>query len=344
MKIIFDAFGGDNAPKEILEGASLAVKELGVQLIAVGDEAQIRACAARNNIRLEGIEIRHAPDVMDMHDASTDVIKKRPDTSMAVGLRMLADGEGDAFVSAGPTGALLVGATLLVRRLPGVKRPALGTVIPGAPKPYLLCDCGANADCRPEMLVQFAMMGAAYAEKVMGVAWPTVGLINNGAEDSKGDELRLRAHALLKDSGVNFAGNVEARELNAGAVDVAVCDGFTGNVVLKLTEGVAGMMNQKLKDVFLSGAAGKLAYLLVKPGLKAFKADLDYTEYGGAPILGVSAPVIKAHGSSNAKAFKNAIRQAKACVENDMVGAMRAAMAAAKEKAASAGDSGEAAQ
>ena len=333
MKIIVDAFGGDNAPKAVLEGASLAVKELGVEIIAVGDEEAINACAAENDIRMEGITVRHAPDVLTMHDNPTDVLKKKPDSSLAVGLRMLREGEGDAFVSAGSTGALLVGATLLVKRLPGIKRPALATVIPGAEHPYLLCDCGANADCRPEMLVQFARMGAAYAEKVMGVAYPAVGLINNGTEESKGGELQLAAHGLLKESGLHFIGNVEARELNAGACDVAVCDGFTGNVVLKLTEGVAKLMSGKIKKVFAGSFAGKLAYLLTRPAIKEFRASMDYTEYGGAPILGVCAPVIKAHGSSNAKAIKNAVRQAKACVENDVVGAIRSASKTAEEEA-----------
>ncbi len=327
MKIIIDAFGGDNAPKEILLGAHQAVKELGVEIIAVGNETTIRTVAENEGISLRGITIHHASDVLTMHDEPTDVLKKKPDSSLAVGLKLLREGAGDAFVSAGSTGALLVGATLLVRRVPGIKRPALATVIPGDPRPYLLCDCGANADCRPEMLVQFATMGAAYMEKVMGVAKPTVGLVNNGTEESKGGELQLAAHALLKESGLNFIGNVEARELNAGAADVAVCDGFTGNVVLKLTEGVAGLMNKKIKAVFKSGLAGNIAYLLTKPELKKFKASMDYTEHGGAPILGVAAPVIKAHGSSNAKAFKNAIRQAKACVENDVTGAIRAAAA-----------------
>ncbi len=333
MKIIVDIFGGDNAPKAILEGASLAVKELSVEIIAVGDQEKIRACAAENDIRMEGITVHHAPDVLTMHDNPTDVLKKKPDSSLAVGLKLLREGVGDAFVSAGSTGALLVGATLIVKRLPGIKRPALATVIPGIEHPYLLCDCGANADCRPEMLVQFANMGAAYAEKVMGVPYPAVGLINNGTEESKGGELQLTAHALLKNSGLQFVGNVEARELNAGACDVAVCDGFTGNIVLKLTEGVAKLMNQKIKGVFLKNLAGKLAYLLTKPALKEFKASMDYTEYGGAPILGVSAPVIKAHGSSNAKAVKNAIRQAKACVENGVVDAIRTAAAKESGKA-----------
>lgn len=331
MKIILDAFGGDNAPKEVLLGAALAVRELGVEIIAVGDEQQIRACAEQNAVPMQGITIRHAPDVLTMHDAPTDVLKKKADSSMAVGLKMLQAGEGDAFVSAGSTGALLVGATLLVKRLPGVKRPALATVIPGDPRPYLLCDCGSNADCRPEMLAQFGVMGAAYAEKVLGASNPTVCLINNGTEESKGGELQLAAYALLRDSGLNFVGNVEARELNAGAADVAVADGFTGNVVLKLTEGVARLMNKKLKKVFAGSLGGKLAYLLVRPGLKEFKASMDYTEFGGAPILGVCAPVIKAHGSSNAKAFKNAIRQAKSCVENDVTGTIRAAVSARRE-------------
>ena len=328
MKIIVDMFGGDNAPKEALLGAAAAVKELGVEIIAVGDAEKVRACAAENGVSLDGITLHHAADVLTMHDEPTDVLKKKPDSSMAVGLKMLHAGEGDAFVSAGSTGALLVGATLLVKRLPGIRRPALATVVPGRPRPYLLCDCGANADCRPEMLVQFAHMGSAYMEKVMGVQDPTVGLINNGTEESKGGQLQLEAYQLLGKSGVHFIGNVEARELNAGAADVAVCDGFTGNVVLKLTEGVAKMMSGMLKGVFLKNLGGKLAYLLTRSGMHEFKASMDYTEYGGAPILGVSAPVIKAHGSSNAKAFKNAIRQAKLCVENDVVGSIRSALAA----------------
>ena len=335
MKIIVDMFGGDNAPKEALLGAAAAVKELGVEIIAVGDEEKVRACAAENGVSLDGITLHHASDVLSMHDEPTDVLKKRPDSSMAVGLKMLHAGEGDAFVSAGSTGALLVGATLLVKRLPGIRRPALATVVPGRPKPYLLCDCGANADCRPEMLVQFAHMGSAYMEKVMGVQDPTVGLINNGTEESKGGQLQLEAYQLLSKSDVHFIGNVEARELNAGAADVAVCDGFTGNVVLKLTEGVAKMMSGMLKGVFLKNLGGKLAYLLTRSGMHEFKASMDYTEYGGAPILGVTAPVIKAHGSSNAKAFKNAVRQAKLCVENDVVGSIRSALAtqAGKESA-----------
>ncbi len=332
MKIIVDAFGGDHAPLAVLQGAAEAVQQLNVEIIAVGDEEKIRACAEENGISLKNIAVRHAGDVLSMHDDPTDVLKKKPDSSMAVGLKMLKNGEGDAFVSAGSTGALLVGATLLVKRLSGIRRPALATVIPGLNRPYLLCDCGANADCRPEMLVQFARMGTAYAQVALGVDNPTVALVNNGSEESKGGQLQLAAYQLLAQSGLNFIGNIEARELNAGAADVAVCDGFTGNIILKLTEGVAKMMSSKIKGVFLSGLGGKLAYLLTRNQMYAFKASMDYTEYGGAPILGVTSPVIKAHGSSNAKAFKNAIRQAAACVQGQLPQRIAESMATAQEE------------
>lgn len=329
MNIIIDAMGGDNAPKEILLGAAAAVREYGVQITAVGRRRDIEACARENGIDMAGITVADASETIEMCDEPTAAIRGKKDSSMVVGLRMLAAGEGDAFVSAGSTGALLAGATLIVKRLRGVKRPAIGTVIPGAKQPYLLLDSGANVECRPEMLSAFATMGSVYMEKVMGRANPSVGLVNNGAEETKGTPAYVEAHRLLKyNKNIRFAGNVEPKDVPQGNVDVVVCDGFTGNVILKLTEGVAKMLVGEIKNVFMADLKSKLAYLMVKGGMKDFKKKLDADEYGGALMMGVTKPVIKAHGSSNAKAFKNAVRQAKLCVESGAVESMREKLAA----------------
>lgn len=332
MKIIIDAMGGDNAPAEILKGAAEAVKEYGVSITAVGDEAKINAAAKEYNIDMNGIDIVHTTEEISMCDEPTSAIRNKKDSSMVVGMRLLAQGEGDAFVSAGSTGALLAGATLIVKRISGVKRPAIGTVIPGANNPYLLLDSGANVECRAEMLNAFAVMGSVYMEKVMGRKQPKVALVNNGSEETKGTALYKEAHLLLKNnSAIHFTGNIEPKDVPAGDVDVVVCDGFTGNVILKLTEGLAKMLVGQIKDVFYKNIISKLAYLMVKGGMKDFKKKLDADEYGGALMLGVRKPVIKAHGSSKAKAFKNAIRQAKNCVEGDFIGAMSETLASQKE-------------
>lgn len=310
MRIAIDAFGGDNAPLEILKGAVLA-KQYGEQLVLVGSEQEIRNCAQENGVDLSGIEIMDAKTVMDMHDEAKAVLKAKADSSMSVGLRAVAAGEADAFVTAGPTGAALMGATMIVKRIKGVKRPALCVVIPSAKKPYLLIDCGANAECRPEMLNQFAVMGSVYMEKVMGYENPRVGLANNGAEDSKGTELQVEAYKLLKaNDQINFIGNAEGRDVPSGDYDVIVADGFTGNIILKLTEGLASALMSMLKEVFYQSTLSKLAAAVLKPGLRGFKNKMDYTKYGGAPIIGLQKPVVKAHGSSNAEAIKNAVRQA----------------------------------
>ncbi len=324
MKIIIDAMGGDNAPLAPLAGAAQAVAEYGVGIIAVGDEAVLQKTARENGISLAGIALHHAPDVIGMDEDATDVLRKKPNSSMAVALKLLREGTGDAVVSAGSTGALLVGATLIAGRIKGVKRAALATVMPGAKKPWILLDAGANTECRPEQLVQFAGMGSAYMEKVMGVPRPAVALANNGAEETKGTQLQLDTYPLLKTSGLNFTGNIEARDIPLGAADVVVCDGFTGNIILKLTEGVAKMMTGMMKDMITKSAKTKVAGLLLKSGMGAFKKRLDYTEYGGAPFLGIQKPVIKAHGSSGAYAIKNAVRQAKICAESNVCGAIAA--------------------
>lgn len=332
MKIIIDAMGGDNAPKEILMGAAAAVQEYGVEIIAVGHKEKIDACAREHGISMQGITVVHAADEILMCDEPTAAIRGKKDSSMVVGMRMLAEGGGDAFVSAGSTGALLAGATLLVKRLKGVKRPAIATIIPGGKQPFVLLDSGANVECRPEMLSAFATMGSLYAEKVLGRKNPSVGLVNNGSEETKGTPDYVAAHALLKQNkNIRFVGNIEPKDIPQGEVDVVVCDGFVGNVVLKLTEGVAKMLVTEIKKVFLSGILSKLAYVLVKGNMKDFKKKLDADEHGGALMMGVCAPVIKAHGSSNAKAFKNAIRQAKGCVDGGVVEAMREKLAAVEE-------------
>ena len=329
MKILIDAMGGDNAPLCVLQGAAQAAAEFGqgMDLVLLGDEAALKACAAQNHIDLAPFTIVPCSEVVDMHDDPVKAARHKPDSSLVKGLTMLKNGEGDAFVSAGSTGALHVGTSLIVRTLKGVKRPALATPMPGAKQNFLLLDCGANAECRPEMLNAFGTMGSVYAQKVMGRAHPQVALVNNGAEDTKGTPIYREAHQLLKANPcIRFAGNIEPRYIMDGDIDVVVCDGFVGNVVLKLTEGVAKTLLGMLKGVFLKNLVTKLCYLGVKGALGELKRMMDSEEVGGAPLLGAAKPVIKAHGSSKAKGIKNAIRQAKTCVQNDLCGTMQTAL------------------
>ncbi len=335
MKIIVDAFGGDNAPLEVIKGAAEAVAKLDVEVVLTGNEKIIKDVAAENGISLEKISIIHTESVIDIHEEPTEVIKGKADCSMAVGLKALAEGQGDAFVSAGSTGALVVGATFIAKRIKGVKRAALAPIMPTAAGHMILVDGGANVDCRPEMLVQFGIMGSCYMNKVMGVNSPKVGLVNVGAEDTKGREIELDAYKQFKDAPVNFYGNLEAREIPFGACEVVVSDGFTGNVVLKLYEGMGSYFSKTLKDMLMTTIRGKIAALLIYKKIKAFRSKMDYKEVGGAVLLGISKPVIKAHGSSDAKAFYNAIRQAKNCVEGKVVEEITASLAElnAKKKA-----------
>ena len=319
MNILIDAFGGDNAPLEVIRGGARAVQELGVTVTLVGDEQKIRACAEKNRLPLDGMEILHAPAVFDIHEEPTSLLKQHADTSIAVGMQALHDGKGDAFVCAGSTGALLVGATFLVKRIAGIKRAAVAPVLPTETTPFLLIDGGANNDCRPEMLVQFAIMGSAYMQNVMHVDKPRVALLNVGAEETKGRDLELESYVQRAQAPVNFIGNIEARELPAGAADVVVTDGFTGNVALKLYEGMGKFMAHQMKGNLFAGVAGKLAALLILPKIKALTKKMDYKAVGGAVMLGVQKPVIKAHGSSDGTAFFNAIRQAKDCVAGNVV-------------------------
>lgn len=321
MKILLDMMGGDNAPLAPLAGAAQAVKEYGVEIVGLGDEALLRKTAQENSIPLDGISFVHCTETIEMCDEPSRAVRRKKDSSLVVGLNMLKDGQGDAFVSAGSTGALHVGTSLIVRTLAGVKRPALATIVPAKKQPYLLVDCGANAECKPEYLEQFALMGQAYMKGVMGIEDPKVGLLNIGAEDEKGDTLRKSAFPLLKENDkINFYGNVEARDALTGCVQVIVCDGFSGNILLKSTEGAVQLLFGKLKEGLYSSTRAKVGALLVKPALKGVKNQLDYEQYGGAALLGVTGALVKAHGSSKAHAFACAIRQARSMVEGNVVG------------------------
>ena len=340
MKIILDAMGGDNAPQAPVLGAIEAAKAFGTQITLVGRGEAILEVMRKNGIDTlpEGMEIANADDVVDMHDDPGSVIHKRKNSSMVVGLKMLAEGSGDAFISAGSTGALLTGATLLVKRVKGIRRAAMAPSLPNkAGGKTVIVDCGANAECTPEFLLQFGLVGSAYARKVLGVENPKVGLLNIGTEDSKGTALQKEAYALLtnaKEQGiVNFVGNVEARDVPLGAVDVVVCDGFSGNVLLKSIEGTAAFMGSLMKHkIFMRSAFSKLGYLLCKRGVDDVMKMMDYREIGGTQFLGIKKPVIKAHGSSDALAFRNAVRQAEQAAQHNFAGELEQSLQALKAK------------
>ena len=318
MRVIVDAFGGDNAPLEVIKGCARAVSELGVNVVLTGSRNKIEKCAAENGISLSGIEIEHTDDVFDIHEEPKEIIKSGSNASLALGLRLLSEGKGDAFVSAGSTGALVMGATFIVKRIKGIKRVAPSPVMPADKGSFVLVDAGANTECRPEMLVQFAVMGSAYMEKVMGVKDPKVGLLNIGSEETKGRELEIAAYKLLEESGLNFVGNIEARDMPKGEVQVVVTDGFTGNIALKLYEGMGSFFSKKLKWIF--SGLGKIGAIVSLGKIKELRRQMDYKEVGGSALLGVKKPVIKAHGSSDATALFNAVRQAKKIVDGNVIG------------------------
>ncbi len=323
MRIVVDAFGGDNAPLEIVKGAAAASVEYSVEITFTGDEEVIRRIIAENGLKFFGeLVIVHTKDVISMHDEPTSLIKAHSNSSMALAFTELKEDRADAFVSAGSTGAVIVGGTLIVKRIKGVKRPALGGILPSPDGSYMLLDMGANADCRPEMLLQFGIMASIYLEKVDGRKNPTVGLLNIGTEDTKGDELHKEAYKLLEKSGLNFVGNIESREMPKGACDAVVADGFTGNIALKLIEGTASTLFKMIKRVLYKSLPNKIAALILKKDLYGLKKIMDSSEIGGAPLLGVTKPVIKAHGNSDAAAFKNAIRQAKQFTECGAIAAI----------------------
>ncbi len=318
MKIIIDCMGGDNAPLEILKGVINAKTELGGEYLLVGHKEILETTARENGLDISGFEILHAETVITMEDDSM-AFREKKDSSMTVALKALADGEGDAMVSCGNTGTLFAGATLTVRRIKGVHRAALAAILPFNP-PVLLLDCGANVTVQPEFLPQFAAMGSAYMKALYGLDNPRVGLLNNGAEEHKGTPIQTEAHQLLKVCpDVNFVGNVEGNQVPFGACDILVADGYTGNVLLKTMEGMGKLFMVRMKGIFYSSLVAKLAALTVKKSFMQFKKDMDVKEHGGSPILGIRKPVIKAHGSSDARAFKSAIRQAMRFAESGAI-------------------------
>ena len=321
MRIVVDAFGGDNAPEQIVIGAAIASFEYKVDITLTGDKDIIEKVIKDNNMSFYGdLKIVHTTDVISMHDDPTTILKAHKDSSMGIAFKELVDGNADAFVSAGSTGAIVVGGTLIVKRIKGVKRPAIAATLPSPNGHYMLMDMGANAECRPEMLKQFGIMTNVYLQNVCGIESPKIGLLNIGVEDTKGDELRLEAYKLLSESDLNFIGNVEARDMPKGICDAVITDGFTGNVALKIIEGTASTLFSMIKKVLYKSLPNKLAALVIKKDLYSLKSMMDSSEVGGALLLGVSKPVVKAHGSSDAKAIKNAIRQAKTFAETDVIG------------------------
>ena len=333
MRIIIDAMSGDNAPLEIVKGAGLAAEEFSNEkFILVGNEEIIKKIASENNVDISNMEIVHTEGVISMHDDPLSIARAKKDSSMAVGLRLLADGKGDVFVSAGNTGALFTGASLIVRKMKGVLRPAIGTLMPFNP-PVLLLDSGANLVISEENMEQFAHMGSAYMKKMYGLENPRVGILNNGEEDCKGLQLQIDSYKRLSaDKDINFVGNIEGNKVMNNSCDVLITDGFTGNILLKTVEGMGKMMIGLLKGIFYKNIFSKISALIVKKSLSGIKKDFDPAEHGGAPILGVAKPVIKAHGSSKAKAVKSAVRQAIKYVSSGVTEDIAADAAAFAEK------------
>ena len=332
MKIIVDAMSGDFAPLEIVKGSAEAVKELGVDILLVGDENKIKEVIKNENLSEEHLEIHHCEKVITMEDDPTSIVRANRDSSMGTALTLLKEGKGDAVVSAGNTGALLAGGTLIVKRIPGVTRAALAPIFPTNGGKTMIVDAGANTECRPEMLEQFAVMGSAYMENAEGIKNPRVGLANNGTEETKGTETVVAAHSLLKErKDINFIGNVEGRGLMLGECDVFVADGFAGNLILKGCEGFGVLIMKKLKDLFTSGFLSKIAALLVMKNIKKLKKSLDYKEVGGAVLLGLQKPVIKAHGNSDARGFKSAVRQAVNFAKGDAISVIEKALSKEEE-------------
>ena len=321
MKIVIDAMGGDNAPRSTVEGAVLALKNFPVEIVLTGDKEKIEKALESYEYDKSRLEIIHTTQKIENEDKPVKAIRSKKDSSMVVGLNLVKDKKADGIVSAGNTGALLAGGLFVLGRLKGIDRPALCSYLPTREGVSILIDAGANADCKPQNILEFGMMGSAYARGVLKLQNPKVGIVNIGAEEGKGNELTKKAYELLKENtiDINFVGNVEARDIPSGDVDVIVCDGFTGNVVLKLTEGVAMTMFSMLKSAFTKNAVTKLGALLSKGGLMDMKKRLDYKEYGGAPFMGVDGCLIKAHGSSDSKAIMNAVRQAIAFNEGNVL-------------------------
>jgi len=320
LKIVVDAMGGDHSPDEIIKGTLQFAEEFNEEIIIVGKESLVKANIDKYGSNLNRkIEIINAEDIITNEDKPVKAIRRKKDSSMVVGLNLIKDNYGDAFVSAGNTGALLSGGLFIVGRIKGVERPSLAPIIPTILGNSILLDVGANADCKPEFLYQFGIMGSIYAEKVLSKNSPKVGLINIGTEKTKGSKLYIDTYKLLEESDLNFIGNIEARNLLKGDADVLVCDGFVGNIVLKLTEGVTSELMNQIKSQLKSSITGMIGGALIKNSMKELKKKFDYNEYGGAPLLGLKSPIIKADGSSKSKAFKNALRQSRIFYESESI-------------------------
>lgn len=319
MKIIIDAMGGDNAPQAPVKAAVQAVKELDVEIILVGQTQVLKKELSAYDYDEDKISIANADEVISNHEEPARAVRSKKGASVVVAANMLKNGEGDAMLSMGNTGALLASGLLIVGRIKGVLRPALATLLPSNKGPKMLIDAGANTNCKAENLVQFGIMGSIYMKNVLGIDSPTVGLMSNGEEEGKGDELTKETYPLLKEAPVNFIGNIEGRDVMEGTADVITCDGFVGNVILKTVEGMGHVVSDKVKGMFKKSIFTKLGAVFVLGGLKEFKQTMDYREYGGAPLLGTKKPVIKGHGSSDAKAVFSAIYQAKKFVETNVI-------------------------
>lgn len=319
MRIIIDAMGGDSAPYEIVKGAVEAIREFDIDITLVGDKDKIEEVLQQEKYKKDKIDIVHTTEVITNCDSPTLAIRTKKDSSMVVGMKLLKDGIGSAFISAGNTGAILAGGLLIVGRIKGIDRPALAPILPGKNGPMMLLDAGANAECKPYNILQFGVMGEVYFNKVLNKDNPSVALVNIGSEEEKGTDLTKKCYSLLRESGINFRGNIEAREIPKGNIDIILCDGFVGNVILKLFEGMAQTIFDTLKEEIMSSFRGKVGGTILNPTFKRIKKKLDYTEYGGAILLGTEVLIIKAHGNSNAKAIKNAIRQAVLCVDGRIV-------------------------
>lgn len=319
MKIIIDAMGGDHAPQAPIEAGVQAAKVLDVDIVFVGKTDVLQAELRKYQYPAEKIRIVHAETLISNHEEPAKAVRSKKDSSIVIAANLLKDGEGDALLSMGNTGALLAAGLLIVGRIKGILRPALATLLPSAKGPKMLIDAGANTNCKPENLVQFGIMGSLYMSGVMDIKNPTVGLMSNGEEEGKGDELTKETYPLLQQAPVNFIGNIEGRDVMEGNADVITCDGFVGNVILKTVEGMGSVVGSEIKNLFTRNLLTKLGAAFVMKGIKDFRKKMDYREYGGAPLLGTKKPVIKGHGSSDAKAVFNAIRQAKKFVETGMI-------------------------
>ncbi len=325
VRVVLDAMGGDNAPGEIVKGAVDAVKEdAEIHVILVGQEEKVKAALAFLEYPKEQISVVNATEVIEMAEPPVAAIRKKKDSSIVVGMKLVKEQQADAFVSAGSTGAVLVGGQVLIGRIRGIERPPLAPLIPTEKGVTLLIDCGANVDARASHLVQFAQMGSIYMKHVMGIANPTVGIVNIGAEEEKGNALVKETFPLLKEQeDLNFIGSVEARDIPTGPADVVVCEAFTGNVILKMYEGTAAMLLSAVKKGLMSTLRSKIGALLIKPALKATLKDYDASKYGGAPMLGLNGLVVKTHGNSKALEIKNTILQCKTFVQADINGKIR---------------------